>query len=44
MTIRIGLIGAGVMGADHARLFSEEVPGASLQVIWGAERARLSAQ
>jgi myo-inositol 2-dehydrogenase / D-chiro-inositol 1-dehydrogenase len=40
MTIRIGLIGAGVMGADHARLFSEEVPGASLQVICDADTAR----
>ena len=26
MTIRLGLIGAGIMGADHARLFAEEVP------------------
>lgn len=42
MTLRIGLIGAGIMGADHARLFAEEVPGTSLRVICDAdgERAR----
>ena len=43
MTIRIGLIGAGVMGADHARLFAEEVPGASLQFICDADAARARA-
>jgi myo-inositol 2-dehydrogenase/D-chiro-inositol 1-dehydrogenase len=40
MTIRIGLIGAGIMGADHARIFAEEVPGTSLQVICDADQAR----
>jgi myo-inositol 2-dehydrogenase / D-chiro-inositol 1-dehydrogenase len=45
MTIRIGLIGAGIMGADHARIFSEEVPGTSLQLICDADekRARIAA-
>jgi myo-inositol 2-dehydrogenase / D-chiro-inositol 1-dehydrogenase len=40
MTLRIGIIGAGIMGADHARIFSEEVPGTSLQVICDADQAR----
>jgi myo-inositol 2-dehydrogenase / D-chiro-inositol 1-dehydrogenase len=40
MTIRIGLIGAGIMGADHAQIFAEDVPGTSLQVICDADQAR----
>lgn len=40
MTIRVGLIGAGVMGADHARIFAEEVPGIALQFICDADAAR----
>jgi myo-inositol 2-dehydrogenase / D-chiro-inositol 1-dehydrogenase len=40
MTVRIGIIGAGIMGADHARIFAEEVPGTSLQVICDADQAR----
>ena len=46
MTLRIGLIGAGIMGADHARIFAEEVPGVTLQVICDADqnRARAAAE
>jgi myo-inositol 2-dehydrogenase / D-chiro-inositol 1-dehydrogenase len=40
MTVRLGIIGAGIMGADHARIFAEEVPGTSLQVICDADQAR----
>ncbi len=40
MTLRIGIIGAGIMGADHARIFAEEVPGISLQVICDADQSR----
>jgi myo-inositol 2-dehydrogenase / D-chiro-inositol 1-dehydrogenase len=40
MTLRIGIIGAGIMGADHARIFAEEVPGTSLEVICDADQAR----
>jgi myo-inositol 2-dehydrogenase / D-chiro-inositol 1-dehydrogenase len=40
MTLRIGIIGAGIMGADHARIFAEEVPGTSLQVICDADQSR----
>jgi myo-inositol 2-dehydrogenase / D-chiro-inositol 1-dehydrogenase len=40
MTLRIGIIGAGIMGADHARIFAEEVPGTSLQVICDSDKNR----
>jgi myo-inositol 2-dehydrogenase/D-chiro-inositol 1-dehydrogenase len=42
MTTRIAIIGAGLMGADHARIVAEELPGARLQVVcdMDAERAR----
>jgi myo-inositol 2-dehydrogenase/D-chiro-inositol 1-dehydrogenase len=40
MSIRIGLIGAGIMGADHARIFARELPGAALRVICDADEAR----
>ena len=43
MTLRIGLIGAGIMGADHARLFAEDVPGTSLQTICDADEKRARA-
>jgi myo-inositol 2-dehydrogenase/D-chiro-inositol 1-dehydrogenase len=45
MTIRVALVGAGIMGADHARILAEDVPGAELQVVCDAseERARLVA-
>ena len=40
MTIRVGLIGAGIMGADHARILAEELPGVSLHTICDADVAR----
>jgi myo-inositol 2-dehydrogenase / D-chiro-inositol 1-dehydrogenase len=40
MTLRIGLIGAGIMGADHARIFTEEVPGTELRVVCDADAKR----
>jgi len=43
MTIRIGLIGAGIMGADHARILAEELPGVSLHTICDADLARARA-
>ena len=33
MTIRIAVIGAGLMGSDHARIVAEELSGAALQVV-----------
>jgi len=45
MTVRIAIIGAGVMGADHARTVSQDLPGAALHVVCdaSAERARMVA-
>ena len=40
MTIRVGLIGAGIMGADHARILAHELPGVTLRVICDADSAR----
>ena len=40
MSIRIAIIGAGIMGADHARIVSEDLPGATLQVVCDASPAR----
>lgn len=39
MTLRVGLIGAGVMGSDHARIISEDVPGATVQAVCDASMA-----
>ncbi|MCP8895228.1 Gfo/Idh/MocA family oxidoreductase [Shinella daejeonensis] len=46
MSVRIAIIGAGIMGADHARLVAEDVPGAVLQVVCDAspERAKQVAE
>jgi myo-inositol 2-dehydrogenase / D-chiro-inositol 1-dehydrogenase len=43
MSIRIGLVGAGVMGADHARILCSEIPGASLQYVCDADIVRAKA-
>jgi myo-inositol 2-dehydrogenase/D-chiro-inositol 1-dehydrogenase len=42
LSVRIAIIGAGIMGADHARIVAGELPGATLQVVCDAssERAR----
>ncbi len=40
MTITIGIIGAGVMGADHAKTIATQVPGAQLGAICDADLAR----
>lgn len=40
MSIRIAIIGAGIMGADHARIVSEDLPGATLQVVCDASPVR----
>ena len=33
LTVRVAIIGAGVMGADHASIISEDIPGADLRVV-----------
>ena len=40
MTVRIAVIGAGLMGADHAKIVAKELPGASLQVICDMDESR----
>jgi myo-inositol 2-dehydrogenase / D-chiro-inositol 1-dehydrogenase len=43
MTIRIAVIGAGLMGRDHARIFAEDLPGTTLQVVCDASEQRARA-
>jgi myo-inositol 2-dehydrogenase/D-chiro-inositol 1-dehydrogenase len=43
MSIRIAVIGTGVMGADHARIVARDLPGATLQVVCDRDRARAKA-
>ena len=40
MTVRLGIIGAGIMGADHADVFARDVPGVTLQMICDSDQAR----
>lgn len=40
MTTRIAVIGAGLMGADHAKIVAEDMPGAALQVVCDRDAAR----
>ena len=40
MSIGVGIIGAGIMGADHARIFAGSVAGAHLVAISDADSAR----
>lgn len=40
MTIRVGIIGTGVMGADHARTLATHVPGALLASVYDADARR----
>ncbi|CDZ29085.1 Gfo/Idh/MocA family oxidoreductase [Neorhizobium galegae] len=40
MTIRIAVIGAGLMGADHAKIVAEEMQGATLQLVCDMDESR----
>jgi myo-inositol 2-dehydrogenase/D-chiro-inositol 1-dehydrogenase len=40
VSVRVGIIGVGVMGADHARVLASHVPGAILQAVHDADPAR----
>lgn len=40
LSIRIAIIGAGLMGADHARIVAKDMPGATLQVVCDTDAAR----
>jgi myo-inositol 2-dehydrogenase/D-chiro-inositol 1-dehydrogenase len=43
MAIRLAVIGAGIMGADHARIVAEDLPGAVLQVVCDMDAGRARA-
>jgi myo-inositol 2-dehydrogenase/D-chiro-inositol 1-dehydrogenase len=43
MTVRVGIIGTGVMGTDHARLLSGAVSGAELTAVFDVDRQRAAA-
>ena len=43
MSTRIAIIGAGLMGADHAKIVAEDLPGATLQVVCDMDHARARA-
>jgi myo-inositol 2-dehydrogenase / D-chiro-inositol 1-dehydrogenase len=43
MTVRIALIGAGTMGAEHAKIVAGDLPGATLQVVCDASIERADA-
>lgn len=43
MTTRIAVIGAGLMGADHAQIVAEDMPGAVLQVVCDMDEKRAKA-
>jgi myo-inositol 2-dehydrogenase / D-chiro-inositol 1-dehydrogenase len=43
MTTRIAVIGAGLMGADHARIVAKDLPGAKLQVVCDMDISRARA-
>lgn len=40
MSVRIALIGTGIMGMDHARIFAEEIPNVELTTICDVSEAR----
>lgn len=43
MTVRVGIIGTGVMGTDHARLLAGAVSGATLSAVFDVDRQRAAA-
>ncbi len=43
MSVRVGVIGAGVMGADHARIMAGDLPAAELRVVCDSSDARARA-
>lgn len=43
MSVRIGVIGAGIMGADHVRIVARDLPGAELRMVCDPDGARAKA-
>lgn len=40
MSVRVAVIGAGIMGEDHIRILAEDLPGTNLQVVCDADGDR----
>lgn len=40
MAVRVGVIGVGVMGAEHARLLTHAVPGSEVSAVFDVDAAR----
>jgi myo-inositol 2-dehydrogenase/D-chiro-inositol 1-dehydrogenase len=40
MTIRVGVVGTGIMGSDHARMLGRIISGAELGAVFDIDRAR----
>jgi myo-inositol 2-dehydrogenase/D-chiro-inositol 1-dehydrogenase len=43
MSIRVGVIGTGIMGADHARILHRDVPGAQVTMLADTDTSRAQA-
>ncbi len=43
MSVRVGIVGVGVMGSDHARILASQVPGAKVQAVYDADPTRAKA-
>jgi myo-inositol 2-dehydrogenase / D-chiro-inositol 1-dehydrogenase len=43
MSLAVGVIGAGVMGAEHARILREQTSGAHLAAVCDTDLARAAA-
>jgi myo-inositol 2-dehydrogenase/D-chiro-inositol 1-dehydrogenase len=43
MSVGVGVLGTGVMGSEHARLVSRDIPGAHLAAVFDADPARAQA-
>jgi hypothetical protein len=40
MTVRLAIVGSGVMGADHARIFTERLLDAEVRILSPPDRGR----
>jgi myo-inositol 2-dehydrogenase/D-chiro-inositol 1-dehydrogenase len=43
VSVRVGIVGVGVMGSDHARILASQVPGAKVQAVYDADPTRAKA-
>ncbi|WP_123150585.1 Gfo/Idh/MocA family oxidoreductase [Mesorhizobium delmotii] len=40
MSVWVAIVGAGIIGTDHARIFAQSPPGSDLRVICNANESR----